>query len=654
MSKIIARIIAVLIVCSAMNVLAEETPDQTPEYDLGEVVVTASESQGVESVGTLHEITAQQIELRHATTLDKALELLPGLDVRRGAQGIPRVNIRGMRSRHVVLLLNGIPFNSTYDGQFDPSIISTENIARIKVSYGNHSVLYGQGGLGGVINIITKKGTKGITGGLSADIDERGNMTAKGDISGGNDWVDYFVSTSRQDSDGFILSNSFDDTSEEDGGIRENSDYFRESFFTNLGVTASDSFRFGIVAGVSNGEFGQPPSTINDKSDPYAKSPKYDRVEDYDGHFAQLSIGYDPGGLFSLRAWGYLNENDEQLVRYDNDEYSAITKNNNYDKTDETDVIGATVQGFFNFDTLGQLGVSLNAETDSYDSNGLYGNGNPIAISHDLSLYAAAMEYEATFFERLGVVAGYSHHWQNKDQGNDDDQGAWLTGVSFDLAQNTRLRASYARKIRFASIKNLYDADAGNEDLETETSDNYEIGVTQLLPYGIMADFALFQNNVKDYIQKVEQPSGDDLYENFDEYRFKGVELFLSKQFSNAGASLGYSYMDAENKSEGATFEDLEYRPVHKFTLEGNYAFDFGLIAYASLMYLTDQVYDGDSDQGDLGDITLVDLKIEQRVYKEICSVYLGVSNLFDEDYEESYGFPQAGRTTYAGMKIRF
>jgi outer membrane cobalamin receptor len=251
MSKIIARIIAVLIVCLAMNAMADDTPDQTPEYDLGEVVVTAPEERGVESVGTLHEVTAQQIELRHATTLDRALELLPGLDVRRGAQGIPRINIRGMRSRHVVLLLNGIPFNSTFDGQFDPSLISTENIARIKVSYGNHSVLYGQGGLGGVINIITKKGTKGVRGGMSFDVDERGNSNVKGDISGGNDRVDYFVSTSRQDSDGFKLSNDFDDTSEEDGGIRENSDYFRENIFTNLGMTANDSLRFGIVAGVT-------------------------------------------------------------------------------------------------------------------------------------------------------------------------------------------------------------------------------------------------------------------------------------------------------------------------------------------------------------------------------------------------------------------
>lgn len=654
MFKMIARIIAVLLFFTGLNALADDAFDQNPEYDLGEVVVTASEDRGVESVGTLHEITAQEIDIRRATTLDRALELLPGVDVRRGAQGIPRVNIRGMRSRHVVLLLNGIPFNSTYDGQFDPSLISTENIARIKVSYGNHSVLYGQGGLGGVINIITKKGTKGVSGGLSADIDERGNTTAKADISGGKGQLDYFVSASRQDSDGFKLSNSFDATSEEDGGIRENSDYLRENVYANIGLTAGDAFRFGLVAGTGQGEFGQPPSSINDKSDPYAKSVKYDRVEDYDRRFAQLSMGYDPGGLLSLRAWGYLNQTDEDLARYDSDEYAVITKSKNYDKTDETEVTGGTVQGFFNLDILGRIGLSLNAETNAYDSNGSYGNDKPIAISHDLSLYAAAIEYETTLFERLGVVAGYSHHWQDRDQGNDDDKGSWLAGLSFDLTENTRLRASYARKLRFASIKNLYDSDAGNQDLDTETSDNYEIGVSRLLPYGIIADLALFQNNVEDYIQKVEQPSGDDLYENYDEYRFKGIELFLSKRFSRAGASLGYSYMDAENKSEGATFEDLEYRPVHKFTLEGNYAFDFGLIVYASLMYLTDQVYDGDDDQGELGDITLVDLKLEQRIYKQICSIYLGVDNLFDDDYEESYGFPQAGRTAYAGMEIRF
>ncbi len=211
MFKRIVQISAVFVLCAATAAFAQEATDAIPQYDLGEVVVTSTGEPGVESVGTLHEITAKDIELRHATTLDQALGLLPGVVVRRGAQGIPRVNIRGMRPRHVVLLLNGIPFNSTYDGQFDPTMIPTENIARIKVSYGNHSVLYGQGGLGGVINIITKKGSKKISGGLAADVDERGNYTTRADVSGAQGKADYFVSASRQDADGFKVSEDFED-----------------------------------------------------------------------------------------------------------------------------------------------------------------------------------------------------------------------------------------------------------------------------------------------------------------------------------------------------------------------------------------------------------------------------------------------------------
>ena len=512
-----------------------------------------------------------------------------------------------------------------------------------------------RGGLGGVINIITKKGTQGVRGGLSADIDERGSYTARADVSGGNETLDYFVSGSRQDADGFLLSRDFDSTSEEDGGMRENSDYIRNNIYANLGMGAGDDFQFGFVAGASQGEFGQPPSTINDSKDVFAKKVKYERVDDYDGQFAQLSMGYDPAGIFNLRAWGYVNDSDQDLAGYDSDDYSAITKKGSYDKTDETQIYGGTVQAFFNSDSKGRLGLSLNAEKNSYDSNGYEitkSGTEDIDVSHDMTLLAAAHEYEITLFDHLGAVAGYSHHWQNKDEGDDDDQGSWLIGLTYDLFEHTQLRTSYARKIRFASIKNLYDAGSGNEDLTTETSDNFEIGISHLLPWGIMADLALYHNDVEDYIQKNDTT---EIYENKDEYRFKGLELFLSKQFSNAGLTFGYSYMDAVDKSEGTTVDDLEYRPVHKFTLEGDYEFDFGLTAYASLLHLTDQIYYGsDGSKGDLGDITLVNMKLEQLVYKKIGSIYLGVDNLFDENYEESYGFPQAGRTAYAGMKIRF
>ncbi len=448
-------------------------------------------------------------------------------------------------------------------------------------------------------------------------------------------------------------------TDVEDGGIRENSDSARQNLFANLGLAVNDDLRFGMVVGGTDAEFGKPMSTIDDKSDPYAKNVKYERVEDYDSRFAQLSLGYDPKSLFSLRAWGYVNQSDEESAGYDDDSFSAISKKGSYEQSDETEVCGATIQGFFSSDAFGRLGLSLNSEVNTYGAKGYEikkKGASDIDISHDIELFSAALEYETTLFDRLAFVAGYSHHWQNKDLGEDDDKGAWLLGLSYDMTMNTRLRASYARKVRFASIKNLYDPSAGNEDLNTETSDNYEVGVTQALPWGITADVALFRNNVENFINKVEQEDGDDLYENHDEYRYQGVELLLSKPFAAADISLGYSYMDAQDKSEGSYMDDIEYCPVHKFTLEGDYTFGFGLTAYASLEYLAGQIYYGDEGdpKGELDDIVLVNLKLEQWIYKNACAVYIGVDNLLDEDYEESYGFPQAGRTAYVGAKFRF
>jgi outer membrane cobalamin receptor len=105
----------------------------------------------IEEVGTTRRITRADIEVRNARTLDEALRLLPGVYVRTGCDGTPRIDLRGFRSRHVLLLVNGVPVNSTADGQFDPARISTATIREIKVSYGSSSVLYGDNAMAGVV-----------------------------------------------------------------------------------------------------------------------------------------------------------------------------------------------------------------------------------------------------------------------------------------------------------------------------------------------------------------------------------------------------------------------------------------------------------------------------------------------------------------------
>ena len=66
-------------------------------------------SELVEEVGTTRRITRADIEARNARTLDEALRLLPGVYVRTGGDGTPRIDVRGFRSRHVLLLINGVP-----------------------------------------------------------------------------------------------------------------------------------------------------------------------------------------------------------------------------------------------------------------------------------------------------------------------------------------------------------------------------------------------------------------------------------------------------------------------------------------------------------------------------------------------------------------
>jgi outer membrane cobalamin receptor len=72
-------------------------------------------------------------------------------------------------------------------------------------------------------------------------------------------------------------------------------------------------------------------------------------------------------------------------------------------------------------------------------------------------------------------------------------------------------------------------------------------------------------------------------------------------------------------------------------------------------MHVAEQYHYSDSFQkGRLADYSIVNLNLEQKLYTDNFFIYLGVDNLFDENYEESYGFSQAGRTGYAGVRVKF
>jgi vitamin B12 transporter len=627
-------------------------------YALGEVVVSAKKPVS-EKVGTVLRISAVDIENSGARNLSEVIDLLPGVYVRMGGSGTPRVDIRGFRTRHVILLLDGIPFNSTFDAQFDPTTIPVENIAEVKVITGGGSLLYGQGGNGGIINIITKKGNTGIHGSMSAEMGSESARIGRFTLSGASDKFDAFVSGSINKKDGFPLSDDFDETADEDGGTRENSDFERKNLDANFGYSPTDNITIGLSANHIEGDNGVPAVVNYDKKDPFTKKPKYNRVEDLSGDAFQLAFSHAGTSPFSLRGWFYVNDQEIKENRYDDGTYTTQTKKGAYASDSSSKINGANLQASVDLNDMGRASLALITETHKWEADGFEidknGNQDLFDEKEDFKIHNVALEYGVSPVDGLDLVLGYGYHQQDMD-GGDESDSSWLVGAGYDLFENTELKASYARKIRFPSIRDLYDVGSGNPDLEAERTDHYEFGITQGFCGNSEASVTVFRIDAEDFIEK----DNGGISQNWDDYKFVGCEIVVqTRPLDNWVVKASYSYIDATDEADDAERDELQHRPRQKYGLETTYRFDFGLTVHGDVVRVADQYYYDNDDtpplmKDALDDYTLVNFKISQRLLKNTLEAYIGSDNLFDEDYEQSYGLPQAGRTFYGGMTLKF
>ena len=653
-------LLAVLCSLSPFNTgaYAADAEERQDVYTLGEVVVYGKQA-GVQTTQTIHTVTAEDIRSSGAKTLEQAIALLPGINVRTGGEGVPRIDIRGFRTRHVVLLLDGIPMNSAFDQQFDPTIIPTENIAEIKLTSGASSVLYGQGGLGGVINIITRKGTTGVQGMIAGETGDHAPYRGRGSIAGATDRFSYFLSGSSTKVDGYPLSGSFKPTSEQGSGYRKNSDKETNNLFGTVGFTPNSDLSLGLTFNYTQGSYGKPASTINDPFDPFAAPPKYARVDDFSGVSLQLAADYSVTEQLNLRGWAFINRHNEHLNQYDSGDFNSFNRvAGSFQEKIITAVKGITVQPRYEMGNAGVVRLSLTAEGDSWENSGpltvAADTYTPLEASKSLALYSAALEYELSPLPGLGVVAGYGRYLQTRDERRENDF-TLLAGISYDLSTETRLKGSFKRNIRFPSLGDLYDPSQGNPQLAAERSYSYESGVEQKLPLNSTLGLTGFYTVAKNLIQN-DQTVGKS--SNLAEVRFAGVELSAATQFMhNLFLRASYARLYSEDRSREGR-DQQQYTPGDKATLEGKYDFASGFSPYVSLLYVGNQYFYTKNNvtpvqKAKLNDYTLVNLKLSQKVWDNRATLYIGVSNLFDVNYETSYGFPQAGRFIYGGAEFR-
>ncbi len=669
--------------------LADAASSDNDIYTLGEVVVTGHR-EGVESIGTVHRINQEDISVSGARNLNESIGLLPGVNVMVGGNAVPRIDIRGFRPRHNILLLNGIPINSTYDQQFNPSIIPVENIAEIKMTTGPSSVLYGQGGLGGVINIITKKGKEGIKGLVGAEIGTHSTHGEKANLSGKKGKVNFFASAGYNHRDAYPLSSDFKETDLEGGTYRDNSDKETGSLFANIGCDPTDDLSLGLTANYLFGEYGIPATAYDSITDPFAPKKKFRRIDNYNGYSMQAAFNYFPTtSAFNMRGWVFHNQMSEQNNRYSDNNYNSYTSNPyllTYKLKSETRVTGITLQPRYDFDDKGALTVGLTAELDAWQSRGTAWNVwsaawpphyLPAEVDDDkkVSLYSARAEYEWITRSNLGLTLGYAYHYQvrhdhddyvdpenpHKILSLDDDEAgdySFLIGSFCDITQRIRLKAAFQRNIRFPSIRQLYDVDAGNPELTTEQVYHYSAGIEVNWPWEIRTTLDGFYSVANNFIEKDNRDSGN--FENYDEYLFTGAELAAEiNTIRNLLVRLGYAYLETEDNTKSGK-DELQYRPRHRITLESKYKFISGFTPYISFVYVADQYFYGKGGtpydpppKAKLDDYMVVNAKLNYTFRKKL-TIYAGADNILDENYDQSYGYPLSGRYIYAGAEWRF
>ena len=125
-------------------------------------VATGEEQSIAKAPAVTSVITAQDIEVMGARTLDEVLQSVPGLQVSYNWYDAAVYTIRGISSAfnpEVLVLSNGIRTNNNYTGSKsiqDWTGIPLSTIARIEIIRGPGSALYGADAFAGVINVITK------------------------------------------------------------------------------------------------------------------------------------------------------------------------------------------------------------------------------------------------------------------------------------------------------------------------------------------------------------------------------------------------------------------------------------------------------------------------------------------------------------------
>lgn len=634
-----ARLAAAL--CVPLAAVAEQNP----------VVVTATriatpESQVGSSVSV---ITADDIARKQYKTVAGALRALPGVDVvQSGGPGQQTsVFIRGASSSHTLVLVDGInitdPSNPT--GAVDFSGLLLDNVERIEVVRGPQSTLYGANAIGGVINIITRKGQGRPQTSLTLEAGNQATGFQQLALRGALQRFDYSLG-------GTHLKTHASSVTPEDlrNGLPAEADHYRNyTLSTRLGLQVSETLDFSFTGRYINDRTELDPEVgFGTIEDPDAKLKNREFFVRGAGHAVLLDGLWDATLAVSYVDYNRRNDNPRddplgtlQKTRFQGDTLDFSLDNDFYLSEAQTVTLGG------------------GSKRESMDNDGYSDYGG--FITDELSSASARTNYaylqdQFSVGERVFGTAGV----RLDDRDDFGTEVTWrLTGVYRYLPTGTRFNASAGTGFRAPSLFELYgytpnnfgSAYRGNPDLDPEKSFGWEIRVEQAwLSDRVQLGATWFSNDIENLIETVYDSSFNSTPENINEVQLQGVEAYLALQpLARLSMRIDYTFTDADVSDNSD--RPLLRRPRNKasadivYTATRNTTLDLGA-DYVGERKDVDRV---SAAVIDAPAYTVFNASVTYTVNPAL-RLEGRINNLLDKNYEPADGFEALGRNFLLGF----
>ena len=644
-------IIGALALClSSTNILSQEKTTQEKKAEqLEEIVISATKFElKKENTGkVIYKISQKDIQRNAGKSVIELLNNVLGVEIRgvNSNPGEPRSTyIRGGRSRQALVLIDGVPLSDPtgIEQSYDLRLLSLNQIESIEVLKGASSTLYGSGAGTGVINIILKKASENTVSGVY-EVSLGTNSTSKNSTSSLNDKNQNISINGTLDK---FKYNAFFNITGTSGFSSakstltipfEEDTYSSNNGFLKLGYEFNTQFRIETFLNFDAFDYTFDAGAFND-SDINLGNQEQFRI----GIRPQLK--YKKGEVFLNASINSLDRSFESFNSFSGGTNVFVYKGTS---------VNLDLVNKYEFTKNFQLIAGINYQKHENESISDFGNIDPDLANFNVvdpyvsAVYITDFGLSINAGSRLNIHSNYGNNF------------VYDTNLAFGIVKNEtinlKLISSYSTAFIAPSLYQLF-SDYGSTNLAPETNRTFEFGFESKLgqQWGLSA---VYYNRVEEnkviFLNLPTPPYG--IYANaLETIDVSGIEADVTFTISRElTTTVGYAFVDKTS--------DIDYIPKNKLTA----SFVANPIKNLAISTMFKNVgerslFDAFGSFGEAGkDVILpsysvLDMNVNYKVLEGKVLFFGSITNLLNEDYEETIGFNTRGRNFKMGIRIQF